>query len=43
MPQARTMHRPIAARPLMSSPKPVPEGRYLTLANGHRIHALDEG
>lgn len=35
--------RTLAARPPMSSPKPVPEGRYLSLANGHRIHVLDEG
>ena len=28
----------------MSSPiRPVPEGRYVTLANGHRIHLLDQG
>ena len=25
------------------SPKPVPEGHYATLANGYRIHYLDEG
>ncbi len=25
------------------SNKPVPEGRYATLANGHRLHYLDEG
>lgn len=25
------------------SPKPVPEGHYATLANGYRVHYLDEG
>ena len=32
-------------RTRMSSPtiRPVPEGRYVTLANGHRIHLLDQG
>ena len=40
MPHAR--HSPAPAMP-DSTGKPVPEGRYAELANGRRIHYLDEG
>lgn len=36
------MRRSLDGEPCMSS-KPVPEGQYITLANGYRIHLLDEG
>lgn len=36
------MRRSLDGEPCMSS-KPVPEGQHVTLANGYRIHLLDEG